>query len=171
MAVTRLCCVYYWRPCINSSCGVLQSTYSTQLGAIAYGFWSGIDRTFCTNGHSGLADVALRRVPRQSTSAHAISHTTFFNALWSWLFFAWQLGAIAFAEILLLWLLIATTLVLFWRIRPLAGALLIPFVLWISFAVALNYTLWQLNHPDFWLARRRQPPNPSALIALESVSD
>lgn len=69
----------------------------------------------------------------------------FFNALWSWLFFAWQLGAFAFADILLLWLLIATTLVLFWRIRPLAGALLIPYLLWVSFAAALNYALWQLN--------------------------
>ncbi|MEX1665136.1 TspO/MBR family protein [Zhongshania arctica] len=69
----------------------------------------------------------------------------FFNALWSWLFFAWQLGALAFADIVLLWVLIATTLVLFWRIRPLAGALLIPYLLWVSFAGALNYTLWQLN--------------------------
>jgi benzodiazapine receptor len=69
----------------------------------------------------------------------------FFNALWSWLFFAWKLGALAFADILLLWLLITTTLVLFWRIRPLAGALLIPYLLWVSFAAALNYALWQLN--------------------------
>src|SRR5690606_3941753 len=67
------------------------------------------------------------------------------NALWSWLFFAWQLGAFAFAEVLVLWLLIAATLLAFWRIRPLAGALLIPYLAWVSFASALNYTLWQLN--------------------------
>tara|TARA_R110001592_G_scaffold57536_14_gene174759 strand:+ start:3020 stop:3517 length:498 start_codon:yes stop_codon:yes gene_type:complete len=69
----------------------------------------------------------------------------FFNALWSWLFFAWQLGALAFADIVLLWVLIAATLVFFWRITPLAGALLIPYLLWVSFAGALNYALWQLN--------------------------
>ena len=67
------------------------------------------------------------------------------NALWSWLFFAWRLGALAFADIVLLWVLIAITLVFFWRVRPLAGALLTPYLLWVSFALALNYSLWQLN--------------------------
>jgi tryptophan-rich sensory protein len=67
------------------------------------------------------------------------------NALWSWLFFGWHRGALAFADILLLWALIAATLVTFWRIRPLAGALLIPYLLWVSFASALNYSVWQLN--------------------------
>jgi benzodiazapine receptor len=67
------------------------------------------------------------------------------NALWSWLFFAWQLGALAFVDIVLLWVLIVATLVSFWRVRPLAGALLIPYLLWVSFASALNYALWQLN--------------------------
>jgi len=67
------------------------------------------------------------------------------NALWSWLFFAWHLGALAFADIVLLWLLIVATLVSFWRVRPLAGALLIPYLLWVSFAAALNFSVWQLN--------------------------
>ena len=48
------------------------------------------------------------------------------NALWSWLFFGWHRGALAFADILLLWALIVATLIAFWRIRPLAGALLVP---------------------------------------------
>lgn len=68
-----------------------------------------------------------------------------FNALWSWLFFAWQQGAMAFADILLLWILVAATIVQFWRVSRLAGALLIPYLLWISFAAALNYSVWQLN--------------------------
>jgi benzodiazapine receptor len=67
------------------------------------------------------------------------------NALWSWLFFGWHRGALAFADILVLWALIAATLIAFWRIRPLAGALLAPYLLWVSFAAALNYTVWQLN--------------------------
>jgi translocator protein len=67
------------------------------------------------------------------------------NALWSWLFFAWHLGAFALVDVVLLWLLIAATLVSFWRVRPLAGALLAPYLLWVSFATALNYSLWQLN--------------------------
>jgi translocator protein len=67
------------------------------------------------------------------------------NALWSWLFFGWHRGALAFADILLLWILIVATLTAFWRIRPLAGALLIPYLLWVSFAAALNHSVWQLN--------------------------
>lgn len=68
-----------------------------------------------------------------------------FNALWSWLFFTWHLGVWALADIIVLWILIVATLVFFWRVRPLAGALLIPYLLWVSFASVLNYSLWQLN--------------------------
>jgi tryptophan-rich sensory protein len=67
------------------------------------------------------------------------------NALWSWLFFGWHRGALAFADILLLWVLIVVTLIAFWRVRALAGALLVPYLLWVSFASALNYAVWQLN--------------------------
>lgn len=67
------------------------------------------------------------------------------NVLWSWLFFAWHLGALAFAEVMLLWVLIAATVVAFWRIRPVAGVLLLPYLLWVGFAAMLNYSLWQLN--------------------------
>lgn len=67
------------------------------------------------------------------------------NALWSWLFFGWHLGGAAFADIVLLWVLVVATLVAFWRVRPLAGVLLIPYLLWVSFASVLNYSVWQLN--------------------------
>jgi benzodiazapine receptor len=67
------------------------------------------------------------------------------NALWSWLFFGWRQGALSFLDIVFLWVLIAVLLVLFWRIRPLAGLLLIPYLAWVTFASALNYQIWQLN--------------------------
>ena len=78
------------------------------------------------------------------------------NALWTWLFFSWHRGALAFAEILVLWVLIVATLIAFWRIRPLAGALLILYLLWVSFASALTYTVWQLN-PQILGQRGEQP--------------
>jgi tryptophan-rich sensory protein len=68
-----------------------------------------------------------------------------FNALWSWLFFTWNLGVLALADIVVLWILIVATLVSFWRVRPIAGVLLIPYLLWVSFATILNFSLWQLN--------------------------
>ncbi len=67
------------------------------------------------------------------------------NALWTWLFFAWQKGALAFGEILVLWALILATVIAFWRVRPLAGALLLPYLAWVSFACALSYSIWQMN--------------------------
>jgi translocator protein len=67
------------------------------------------------------------------------------NSLWSWLFFAWHQGRWAFFEIVVLWVMILATVVAFWRIRPLAGVLLVPYLLWVSFATALAYTVWMLN--------------------------
>jgi tryptophan-rich sensory protein len=67
------------------------------------------------------------------------------NALWSWLFFAWHLGAWAFADIVVLWVLLVGTIVAFWRVRPLAGALLLPYLAWVSFAGALCWATWRLN--------------------------
>lgn len=67
------------------------------------------------------------------------------NAAWSWLFFGLQRPGLAFAEILLLWSAILATLIAFWRHRKLAGALLVPYLAWVSFATALNWAIWQLN--------------------------
>lgn len=67
------------------------------------------------------------------------------NALWSWLFFAWQQGAGALVEIVVLWLLIAATIGAFWRLDRMAAILLVPYLAWVTFATALNYALWRLN--------------------------
>ncbi|WP_084053245.1 TspO/MBR family protein [Holophaga foetida] len=50
------------------------------------------------------------------------------NALWTWLFFAWHLGGLAFAEILVLLASILATIVAFWRIHPRAALLLLPYL-------------------------------------------
>lgn len=70
------------------------------------------------------------------------------NALWSWLFFAWKLGAAAFADILLLWVLVLWTAIAFWRVRRVAGALLLPYLAWVTYASALAYWVWRHN-PSF----------------------
>lgn len=82
--------------------------------------------------------------------AHRLALTLFLvqlavNALWSWLFFGWHLGALALLDIIVLQLLVLATLIAFWRSRPLAGLLLVPYLLWIAFASVLNYSVWQLN--------------------------
>lgn len=67
------------------------------------------------------------------------------NALWTWIFFAWQRGAMAFAEIVVLWLLIVGTMAVFYRLHRLAAALLLPYLAWVSFATALTWAMWRLN--------------------------
>ena len=68
-----------------------------------------------------------------------------FNTLWSWLFFGWHRGALAFADILVLLALIVATIIAFGRIRRLAAWLLAPYLAWVIFATLLNYSVWQLN--------------------------
>lgn len=67
------------------------------------------------------------------------------NAAWSWLFFGKHEMGLAFLEILVLWAAILACVILFWELNPISGILLVPYILWVTFAAYLNYTLWQLN--------------------------
>jgi translocator protein len=67
------------------------------------------------------------------------------NFAWSFIFFgAHALGA-ALAELILLWLAILASLIAFARIEQAAGWLLLPYLLWLSYAGVLNFSLWRLN--------------------------
>lgn len=68
-----------------------------------------------------------------------------FNALWTWLFFVWRTGPWASAEVLALWASIVATIVLFRRHDRVAAGLLLPYLVWVSFASALTITVWQRN--------------------------
>ncbi len=67
------------------------------------------------------------------------------NALWSWLFFAWHRGALAAVEVLILLALIVCATAAFWRSSRVAAALLVPYLLWVSFASLLTWSVWQRN--------------------------
>jgi tryptophan-rich sensory protein len=67
------------------------------------------------------------------------------NFLWSAIFFWQHRIGLALADMAALWLLILATLVLFWRRDRLAGLLFVPYLAWVSFAFALNLSIWQLN--------------------------
>lgn len=66
------------------------------------------------------------------------------NVGWSAVFFAAHRPGFAFAEIALLWLSILATWVVFWPLSRAAGWLMAPYLLWVSFAAALNYAIWRL---------------------------
>lgn len=67
------------------------------------------------------------------------------NALWSWLFFAWHRGALAAFEVLVLLALIIATVIAFWRASRIAAMLMVPYLLWVSFASALTWAVWRGN--------------------------
>ena len=82
------------------------------------------------NGASGLLLYGVALLP---------------NALWSWLFFNWQLGLWALVDVGLLWLLVGLTVGVFWRVRPGFGWLMLPLWAWVSFAGVLNAVVWWSN--------------------------
>ncbi|MEM1121208.1 MAG: TspO/MBR family protein [Bacteroidota bacterium] len=67
------------------------------------------------------------------------------NMLWSWLFFGAQQPLWAFVEIIILWVFIFLTIRTFFNIRAVSGWLMVPYLLWVSFAAILNFAIWQLN--------------------------
>lgn len=67
------------------------------------------------------------------------------NAAWTPVFFGMHRIDLALGVILVLWLAILLTTLAFFRVRAAAGLLLVPYLLWVSFAMYLNFTLWQLN--------------------------
>ncbi len=67
------------------------------------------------------------------------------NAAWTPLFFGLHRPGLAFAEIVLLWLAIAATIRAFRHVSRPAAWLLAPYLVWVSFASVLNFTLWRMN--------------------------
>jgi len=67
------------------------------------------------------------------------------NTAWTWLFFGRHRPDLAMIDILVLWGVLLITLISFWRVEVLAGILLIPYLIWVSFATALNGAIWQKN--------------------------
>jgi tryptophan-rich sensory protein len=67
------------------------------------------------------------------------------NAAWSWLFFGLHRPDLALVDIALLWIAAAAFAVAAWRSSPLAAALFVPYLMWLGFAAALNFSIWQLN--------------------------
>jgi translocator protein len=87
----------------------------------------------------GLADL-----PHRSGFSFYLAQLVL-NALWPWYFFQAHRGDLAMADILLLCVLVLMNALAFWRVRRLAGLLLLPYLAWVGFAAALTYALWQMN--------------------------
>ena len=71
-----------------------------------------------------------------------------FNAAWSGIFFGARLPGLAFAEIVTLWLAILFNLLVFYWLLPIAAYLLLPYLVWVTYASYLNAGIWRLNRPS-----------------------
>lgn len=68
-----------------------------------------------------------------------------FNASWSIIFFGLKNPALAFIDIIIILVFIIILMVKFWKINKYSTYLLVPYLLWVSFATVLNYSIWVLN--------------------------
>lgn len=68
-----------------------------------------------------------------------------FNFFWTIIFFRFGLRGFALIWLIILWILIGITTVKFYKIDKVAGYLMLPYIIWVSFAGLLNYSIWQLN--------------------------
>jgi translocator protein len=67
------------------------------------------------------------------------------NTFWSIIFFGLKMPFAAFVEIIIMWVFILLTIISFYGISKPAAYLLIPYLLWVSFASVLNFKIWMLN--------------------------
>jgi translocator protein len=89
--------------------------------------------------------LVWRRVGSQGGAMYLFFAQLALNLLWSILFFGLQLVGLALIDIVVLVVLIALTTVAFWRIDRRAGLLLVPYLLWVVYATALNGAIWRMN--------------------------
>jgi translocator protein len=69
------------------------------------------------------------------------------NAVWLVIFFGMRWPGLALIEIILLLAVVLATMILFWRISTLSGALIVPYLAWVTYAAYLNAGIWRLNSP------------------------
>lgn len=96
-----------------------------------------------------LMGISFYMIVRKSTAKSSLVFIFFIqlslNFLWSFIFFKFHLLGYALIEIIMLWISILLMIVLFYKENKIAGLLNIPYLLWVTFASILNYSLYSLN--------------------------
>ena len=110
------------------------------MGASFYFFLE----TKAKHGH-GKRGAKKGAEPWKSTGAKVFYLQLALNILWSVIFFGLRMPGLAFFEILALWLSILFTILLFGRTSKRAALLMVPYLLWVSFALGLNFMVAVLN--------------------------
>ena len=96
----------------------------------------------------GISLYFIVQQPASKTKTQALvvfGVQLFLNFWWSIIFFTFKDLLFALIEIIVLWIFIAAMIYLFRKLKPIAGYLQIPYLLWVSFATLLTYSIWMLN--------------------------
>jgi tryptophan-rich sensory protein len=83
--------------------------------------------------------------PQQKTAITLFGIQFFFNVLWSYLFFGLKSPFLGFVGIIFLWLSIVVTIISFYQVSKKSAYLLVSYILWVSFAGILNFSVMILN--------------------------
>ncbi len=124
------------KPALNPPSWVFGPVWVTLfalMGIAAFLVWS---------AYSGATDDRKKGI---KTALTIFGIQLILNTIWSIIFFGFHSPFGAFIEIIFLWLAIVATIVAFARISKPAAWLLGPYIIWVSFAIYLNYSIWILN--------------------------
>lgn len=97
-----------------------------------------------------LMGISASIISQKKEQGKSVGMTVFYlqlllNFLWTVIFFGMRSPFAGLVEIFILWIFIAVTIILFWKLSPSAALLLVPYLLWTSFASVLNFQFWRIN--------------------------
>jgi len=92
-----------------------------------------------------LENKEKKKVSQKKKALVAFGVQFFFNILWSFLFFGLRNPLYGLVGIFVLWLAIVFTIISFFKVSKTSSYLLVPYILWVSFAGILNAAIWMLN--------------------------
>src|SRR3989338_453296 len=132
------------KPALNPPAWVFRPVWTTLfalMGIAAFLIWREYDGLTL----SEVEGLAIQRKKQIKIALGIFLGQLVLNTLWSIIFFGLHSPGGALIEIVFLWFAILATIIAFAKISKLAAWLLLPYILWVSFAMYLNYALWALN--------------------------
>lgn len=131
---------FYTAPAISTWYATLQKPSFTPPDRVFFPVWTSL---FIMMGISLF--LVWKKEEKKVTALYIFTAQLILNVLWSVAFFGLRSPLLGLIEIIILWIAILTTILSFMKISRTAGYLLIPYILWVSFAAILNFSIWRLN--------------------------
>ena len=132
------------KPALNPPAWVFGPAWTTLyalMGVAAFLIWREYDKLTL----SEVEGLVIQRKKQIKIALSIFLGQLVLNTLWSIIFFGLHSPGWALVDIVLLWLAIVWTIAVFYKISRPAAWLLVPYILWVSFASYLNYSIWMLN--------------------------